>query len=273
MKHNIITAIAAAVMLTLVQSPAFAHGGGKHVKLHINPRWSECSFQLDPALTQDTWRQFTKEGALVVYFRPLNDAKPMGVSNYEISVLNWQTDIDDEQPTWNDTFVHPDSTHWLIESETLAFPGLTFRAGITDNIDIGAYVTKAPGANYGFWGGQVQYSLVNDEEKNWAAAARLSFVSLYGPEDFDLTAYGVDLMASREYAVYSDWVSISPYASVSAYLSRSHEKSAVVDLRDENVLGVRATVGAITQISFARLAVEYSVATVNSISFKVGVGF
>lgn len=52
MKNNIITAIAAAV-LTAFQSPAFAHDGGKHVRLHINPRWSECSFQLDPALTQD----------------------------------------------------------------------------------------------------------------------------------------------------------------------------------------------------------------------------
>src|SRR3989339_644390 len=71
MKTNMITTLAAAVVLTLSQSTAFAHGGGKNVHLHINPRWSECSFQLDPSLTQEAWRQFTREAGLVVYFRSL----------------------------------------------------------------------------------------------------------------------------------------------------------------------------------------------------------
>jgi hypothetical protein len=155
----------------------------------------------------------------------------------------------------------------------LGFPGLTFRAGITNRIDVGAYWTKNPGANYGFWGGQVQYNVVNDLERNWAASARLSFVSLYGPEDLDLTVYGLDLLASKEFAVFSDWVSVSPYAGVSTYLSNSHETTTAVSLKDEKVLGVQGMVGAVTQISIARLAVEYSFAAVNSLSFKLGIAF
>ena len=273
MKTTMNITLAAAFSFALFQSTAFAHGGEKHVKLHINPRWSECSFQLDPALTQDAWRQFTREAGLVAYYRPLDGAKPVGVGNYEFSVLQWQTGIDDTQPAWNDTFVHPDSVHWLKEGSTLAIPGLTFRTGITDRIDVSAYWVKNPGANYGFWGGQVQYNFVHDSEKNWDASARLNFVSLYGPYDFDFTVYGLDLLASKEYSLYSDWISVSTYAGVSAYLSSSHELTSVVDLKDERVTGVRGMVGAAAQVSMARFAVEYNVAAVNSVSFKIGIGF
>lgn len=273
MKNNTILTLATVAALTLSQSAAFAHGDSKNVRLHVNPRWKQCSFQLDPSLTQEAWRQFTQEAGLVVYFRSLTDAQPMGVGNYEFSILQWSTELDDTQPAWNDTFVHPDSTHWLLEGNALVFPGVTFRTGITNNIDVAAYLTKAPGANYGFWGGQVQYNVFNDEEKNLAASARLSFVSLYGPKDLDFTVYGLDILASKEYAGYSDWVSVTPYAGVSTYLSRSHELASVVDLKDESVLGVRGMIGAAMKISFAKVGIEYNMAAVNSISFKVGVGF
>ncbi len=114
-----------------------------------------------------------------------------------------------------------------------------FRAGITDRIDVGAYLTKSFGANYGFWGGQVQYNFASGFKKDWAASARLNFVSMYGPEDFSFTVYGLDLMASKAYPVYSDWVSVSPYAGVSTYLSNTHETTTKVDLKDEHVLGVQ----------------------------------
>lgn len=272
MKNNIITALAAVLAFLLVHSTAFAHGGSERAKLHINTRWTECSFQLDPSLTQDAWHQFTKEAGLVVYFRPLTDAKPMGVGNYEFSILQWNTAFNDADPAWNDTFVHPDSTHWLKETDRMGIPGLTLRTGITDNIDAGVYVTKSPGANYGFWGGQVQYNFINDTEKEWAASARVGFVSLYGPEDFDFTVSGVDFMASKEYAVYSDWITVAPYAGVSAYISRSHETTSKVNLHDENVAGVQGMVGAVAQISMARLSVEYNVAAISSLSFKIGIG-
>jgi hypothetical protein len=46
----------------------------------------------------------------------------------------------------------------------------------------------------------------------------------------------------------------------------------VVDLDDEHVMGAQAMVGASVQLSVARLAVEYNVSKVNSLSFKLGVG-
>lgn len=270
MKRRILTTAALALAIALFQSPVSAQGSHS-VKLHVNPRWRECSIQLDPSLTQSAWRQFTQEAGLVTYFRPLSDAQPFGAGHFEVSALQWKTGIDASDAAWNDTFVHSDSTHWLFEGDGLQFPGLMVRAGVTGKTDVGVYLTKSPGANYGFFGGQLQYNLAQDAGKEWAASTRLSFVSMYGPEDLDFTVYGVDMLASRKLAV-SRWASISPYAGVSTYLSSSHEKTLAVSLDDERVLGVQGTVGAVANVSMARLAVEYNLACVPSLSIKVGIG-
>lgn len=96
---------------------------------------------------------------------------------------------------------------------------------------------------------------------------------MYGPEDLDFTVYGLDLLASKDFRIHSDWISITTYAGVSTYLSRSHEASNAVNLQNETVFGVQGMVGVEANVSMARLAVEYNVASVNTLSFKLGVGF
>jgi hypothetical protein len=263
------TTVVVTLAVALLPTTLAGQSSGRP-KLHVNPRWEECSFQLDPALTRAAWHQFTEEAGLVVSFRPLSDARPMGRGHFEVSLLQWGAGIDDSDAAWNDTFVHPDSTHWLFEGDRLQFPGFMLRAGIGDQTDFGLYVTKNLRANYGFYGAQLQRSLIGIPTSDWAAAARVSFVAMYGPDDLDFTLYGIDLLASRT-TTFSRWA-VSPYAGVSTYLARSHEKSAVLSLDDESVAGAQGVVGVAVQVSGLRLAAEYGVAQVNSLSFKVGFG-
>ena len=260
-------AVLALASVALMQPPAAAQS--IRPKLHVNTRWKQCSIQLDPSLTQAAWRQFTGEAGLVTYFRPLSDARPMGKGTFEVSVLQWQTGINDRDAAWNDTFVHPDSTHWLFEGSGLSFPGLMVRAGLTSHTDMGVYLTKNFGANYGAYGAQLQQNLIQQATTGWSAAARVSVVSLYGPADVNLAVYGADIIASRALAL-SRWATVSPYVGLSSYLSSSHEKSAVVNLRDERVVGGQGTVGVIAQLSMARVGAEYNFAKVSSFSLKVG---
>lgn len=273
--RSILNILAVTTALAAVPSAGQAqhrHGGHRHgPELHVSPRWKECSFQLHPSLTQGAWRQFTREAGLVAYFRPITDARPMGKGRWDVSLMQWETGIDDSDSAWNDTFVHPDSTHYLFEGNGLKFPGLSARVGVSERVDVGIYVTKNPNANYGFFGGQVQYNFASNEAKGLAASVRASFVSLYGPEDLDLTVFGADLLGSKTYS--TRWASLSPYVGVSSYLSTSHEKTTAVSLSDETVLGARAMVGIMSEISIVRIGAEYSVASVNSLSLKMGLAF
>lgn len=250
-----------------------AYGQTEKPKLHVSTRWEECSFQLDPSLTREAWTRFTREAGMVAYFRPLSDAKPLGKHNFEVALLQWGTAIDDASEAWNNTFVHPDTTHWLKEGPRLAVPGLTGRVGITDDLDVGVYWTINPAANYGIAGAQVQYAFLNKPDRPWKASARLGFSSLYGPEDLDLDVYGADVVVSREFALFSNQLMVSPYAGASAFVSHTREKTSVVNLNDVNIAGMQVMAGATAKFSFLRLGVEYNVGPVNTLSFKMGIGF
>ena len=267
MKHKAAVISAAAIVNVLLSTTMDAQS---MPKLHVNPRWKQCSIQLDRSLTQSAWRQFTKEAAQVVYFRPVADARPMGRGAFEFSLMQWQTNVDDNTSAWNDTFVHPDSTHWLYEGSGLQFPGLTFRAGVTSTTDVGAYFTKNFQANYGAYGLQLQQNVIRGAN-DWDVSARASFVSLFGPEDVDLSVYGVDVVANWKHWTLGP-ATVTPYAGVATYLASSHEKSAAVNLDNERVGGAIGTVGAALQISVVRLGAEASVSQVPSFAIKVGIG-
>lgn len=276
MKKSALLFAAVAALTTLSVKISAQHSHASHdkgVKLHVNPRWDECSFQLDPGLTQQAWRQFTQEAGLVAYFRPLNSAQALGRGHFELAALSWRTAFDDTDAAWNDTFVHPDSTHWLKDGARLPFPGLTARVGITNKLDAGIYFTKNPQANYGFWGAQLQYNLVHNEARQWSVAARAHVTSLFGPADLTLNTYGLEAVVSKEWAVYSDWLTVSPYLGVSTYMAHARETTEAVNLKDETRAGLQTMAGVAAHIYFVSLGLEYNVAQLQTVSFKVGVTF
>lgn len=251
----------AGLLLTLAgRSPLAAQ------VLHVNDRWDDCAIVIDPSLTQGAWHQFVREIGLVAYYRPLASARPLGPRQVELAILDWGTRIDDADAAWNDTFSHPDSTHWLFDGDALLIPGLMLRVGVTDRVDVGGYFTRNFAANYGIVGGQVQYNLVDDLDRNLAAAGRVSAVWLVGPDDLSVSVYGLDLLVSKDV-----WV-LSPYVGVSGYLSRGREHTAKVTLDDENIFGLQGTVGAVARVSALRLGAEISLARVPGYSFKVAFG-
>lgn len=266
MKSRIL--ISFTMIVVIISTPLLYAGDDGHVQpLHTNDRWKECSFVLDPSLTQKDWHQFAREAGLVVYYRPMASAKPMGVGNIELAITNMSSFIDDRDDAWNDTFSHPDSTHWLFAGGALGFPGMAARAGITEKIDVGIYFTKNPNANYGIYGGQLQYNLLNDLTTGMAVAIRASFVRLFGPEDLNLGIYGLDLIVSGDVSRYS------PYAGISTYLSSVQETTSKVNLDDESVTGLQGMAGVATNFSHLRLSVEMHFASVNTTSFLIGYGF
>jgi hypothetical protein len=256
----------AAVMFPAIVMLAGITADAPAQVLHVNDRWENCAMVIAPSLTQEAWREFVGEAGLVIYFRPLADAQPMGRGRVELAVLNWSTRIDDSRPAWNDTFSHPDSTHWLVDGAALPIPGLMVRAGLTDKVDAGLYVTRARSSNYGMIGGQIQYGFLDDRERKIAASGRATAVTLLGADDLALTVYGADLLVSREFGRFS------PYAVVSTYLSRGHEHTSKVALGSEDVFGVQAAAGLVLRIGGIRLGAEYNMARVSGYSVKIGYG-
>ncbi len=268
MSRNYPLIMITCLTLCLALSPSYAQGD--RPTLHLTDKWNNCSMILDPSLTQDAWHQFTQESGIVFYFHPLTSAKPLGPGNFTFAIVTGFTGLDDNDPAWNDTFQHIDSTHYLVpENQILAFPSLFASYGFNENIDIGAYYTMNPGTNYSAVGGSIKYSIINDPVKKFSVAVRASsvFVLLKGKSDFNLNVHGIDLLLSRDLDI------ITPYGGVSTYLSRNHETTDKVNLNDENVIGFQGKVGITAPISFLRLSTELNFAAVTTASIMIGFGF
>lgn len=239
-------------------------------RLHVNTRWRSCSLQLDSSLREPAWRQFTRDAGQLIYFRPLVDAEPMGRGKFDFSIVQWQTNVNDRSSAWNDTFVHPDSMHWLYEGSGLEFPGLALRAGVSSRTDVGVYFTKNFQANYGAWGLQLQQNLLRGA-RDWDLSVRGSVVSLFGPEDIGMNVVGIDVVTNwRHWRVGP--AELVPYADVATFLASSHERSNVVNLPDAHMTGAMGTVGTQLELSVVRVAAEASISRVPSFGMKVGIG-
>ncbi len=259
--------IALAIM-SVINTQALAHD----ITLHTTDKWDECALQIDPSLTQSAWKQFNSEMGEILTFRPVTSAKPLGKGNFDIVLTKGWAPVVDTDAAWNDTFVHPHSSHWLYgeyaeeEGETtsghgdsphsLGLPIPLVRVGITDRIDIGATYIMAPGSNYGFLGTQVQYNLVNDTEKGVAGSVRGSMMLLVGIDDLKSAAYTIDALGSKDIAMFTG------YGGIQANLLTSKETTSVVDLKNETKLGLQAFVGVNTTLfSHLKVGAEVSFGT------------
>jgi len=254
--------VAALLALALLVSAAPARGEENDVYWRIDPSVEDCSMDIDPSLTQDQWHRFVKQVGAISSLKALAPAETLGRMNFRISVEQGNTPIDQHDPAWINTFVHPDEMCPL--GDAISIPILRATVGVTDHVDVGAYWTKAPEANYGMVGGEVKYAFLQETDTRPAAAARASVTVLTGVPDFDIQVYSLDLMTSKKVAMFT------PYAGLRGSLAVGTEETDKVDLHQERVLVPQGYLGLAFSIWRLDLAVEYDVATVNTLAFSVG---
>ena len=139
--------------------------------------------------------------------------------------------------------------------------------GLTDNLEAGAYFTKDPEGNYGFFGGDLKLTHELSESKNLQSAARVSYSRLFGPADLKLDHTSLDGLVSKRCSIFE------VYSGLSASLSRAKETAEAVDLSTEYVLAPRVLLGTKLDYRWASASVEYDISALNTFSFKIGATF
>ncbi|MEZ4721733.1 MAG: hypothetical protein R2813_07665 [Flavobacteriales bacterium] len=256
-------------------SSAFSNGDehDPDVEIHTfenGETWKNCSFVIHPSLTQSQFHRFTKEAGDIVYFQPLTGASTLGKYNFSVGIAMSKTPIDQTSGAWNNTFAHPitdttETPHYLGDQVNL--PNVRTSFGITDHLDIGAYATKDPNANYGFYGVDLNYGQKINEKHDLYLAGRISHSRLFGPEDMKLNSTGADVLFSKK------WLVFEPYAGLNLSYHHARETTNKVSLKNEDILSPRALLGTKVKYKFATAAVEYHISSLKTLAFKVGVEF
>lgn len=231
--------------------------------------WKNCSFIVHSSLTQAQFKQFTKEAGSIIYFQPLSGASSLGKFKFDVGISMSSTPIDQTSGGWNNTFAHPaddveEGPHWL--GDVISIPNLRFRMGLTDNIEIGSYLTRDFSANYGFFGTDVKYTHALNLAELFLAA-RVSYSQMFGPESLKLSNTSTDVLISKKLFLFE------PYVGYSFGLNHAQETSNQVQLNSINIFSNRLIIGTKIKYKWAIGSLEYDFSEVNTFSFKFGVTF
>jgi len=262
MKTKRLITAAAVTALSFLYSHALAQSSSGDVYWHIDPGVKTCSMVIDPSLTQDQWKRFTREAGEMVVFKPLAGAEPLGRNHFTLSIEYSVSPIDQHDQAWINTFTHPDEDCPL--GDQIVLPIIRGKYGIADKWDVGIMWTSAPQANYGLIGGEVKYAFLDEAGRMPALSAAVSFVSLTGVKDFDMNIGSLGVMAGKRYGGFS------PYVGVRESLLMSAETTDKVDLKNENIPATQGFVGLAYTIWHIDLAAEYTLSDIQTFSFLVG---
>jgi hypothetical protein len=257
-------------MVWLVPASVLAHGPGGHPAdpgLHVGNEYEECYVKFASNLTQEAYARFVREFGSVSAFKMVAAPVPLGRGGVVIAVEQLNFTVEERAAAWNDTFHHPDAYHELGSDKS--FPLLRVRAGLTDRLDLGAYWTKSPQANYGWLGLEGKYAALRQSETTpLSLAVRGAYTKTLYVEDMDMHALTVDVAAGRTF-----WNVLTPYVGVGGDLVYARERSAAVDLDDEWQPVSRLNLGTELRWWHVSLGAEAHFADLNSFQFQVAALF
>jgi opacity protein-like surface antigen len=190
----------------------------------------DCSVRFAPGLTQHAFGRFAREFGSVSAFKQAASPATLGRGRVLFAVQSLSFRIDDRADAWNDTFVHPDAEHGLGSQQN--FPLLKLRAGVTDDLDVGAFYAANPHANYGWLGVDGKYRLLRAGEGSpVSVAVRGAYTKTLYVRDMDMHALTADVSVGSR-----PWRGVRPYVGLGADGVLARETSDAVDLRRERLV-------------------------------------
>lgn len=198
-----------------------------HPALHVDPTLDDCSVIFASTLTQEAFRRFAREFGSVSAFKQVGPASTLGKGNVQVGIEMMSFTVDEWSDAWNDTFHHPNDHHPLGARQE--FPKLKLRVGVTENLDVGAFFTRNPLANYGWAGLDGKYRLLSEsEDRPVNLSVRAAYTKTLYVTDMDMHALTADVSIDRAF-----WQIVRPYVGLGADAVYVRETSDAVNLRDE----------------------------------------
>lgn len=255
----------------LMAAPAtvLAHGDSHapDPDLHVDPRVTDCEVRFASELTQEAFHRFVSEFGSVSAFKQMGPPSTLGRRGFLFGVEYMSFRVEDRSDAWNDTFVHPDSTHELGSDH--AFPKLKLQVGITDHTDLSLFFTENPNSNYGWIGLDVRHAMLRQGPgMPVTVALRGAYTKTLFVSDMDMHALSMDVSAGRLL-----WERVTPYVGGGADWIVARETSSAVDLETEWVDEWHAMAGFQVMFWHMALGVEGQLGTVNSAQAQVAFSY
>jgi hypothetical protein len=262
MKRNIVCCVTCVLTLTAFVSAAHAQSD---IYWNIDPGVKDCSMVIDAELTQDQFTRYTRQVGLIMAFKSLSSAETLGKMNFSFGLEMTVTPIDQHDLAWINTFTHPGPECPL--GDAVSYPQLRARMGVSDNMDVGAYYTTSPEANYGFLGMELKYLYRQASGKSPAVALRATYVTLLDVPDYNMNTLSLDIAASRQMGIFK------PYVGLRGSVVEASETTPKVDLDRVVAFLPQGVIGVAFSKSWFNIAAEIDIGEISGFTMVLGAGF
>jgi opacity protein-like surface antigen len=217
-----------AAVLPSLLSPAVAFAEpSDDPTLHVDASVKDCSVRFASSLTQDAFHRFVREFGSVSAFKQGAPPVPLAAGDLVLSAEWMSFTVEEHAAAWNDTFTHPTAHHPLGAEKS--FPKLHLRGGLTDRLEMGAFYTANPEANYGWAGIDLKYAILDQRAgEPVSLAVRGAYTKTLYVSDMNMHAVTADVSVGRTL-----WGVVTPYAGVGLDGVLALETSPAVRLEDE----------------------------------------
>jgi len=222
------------------------------------------------ALTQDEFKDLSRDLGLAISYVPLATAEPLGgvLPHIDLGIEATSTSIDNNASYWTKISNVPGNSS--IPS-SLVMPKIHLQVGLPIiPIDLGIVYGEAPSTNIKYTGYEVKWSILQGSAATPAIALRGAYTTVTGVTDLDISTKSADLSISKGFAMFT------PYGGYGIVWIDSKETSAdpTINLQDVNLTENKWFVGCkITFFPLMNMVAEADFAKVNSYSLRLNIHF
>jgi hypothetical protein len=156
----------------------------------------------DSGLTQNAFKDLTKEAGAALSYKNVTPAEPMGITGFDVGIEGSFVSISTGNNNyWEKAFSH-DAPSMLV------LPKIRVQKGLPFGIDIGAMYTYMPGSNIKIIGAEIGYAILEGSVATPAVKVRGTYTKLTGVNDLAFQTAGVDASISKGFLM------LTPYAGV-----------------------------------------------------------
>jgi len=151
-------------------------------------------------ISQSDFRKLSEDAGAAFSYHPQTPTEPLGITGFDVGLSLTLSTLANK-----DAWVRASSS---TVPDLVPIPTLRANKGLPMGFDVGLMYAMIPESNVKFWGGEARWAFIQGGIAAPAVGVRGSFTKLQGVNQLDMTTKGLDISASKGFAMLTPYVGI-----------------------------------------------------------------
>jgi len=163
------------------------------------PAWA---FDIDrlQAVGQRDFRLLSEDVGAALSYHPQTPTEPLGVTGFDVGLSLTMSKVANKDALSRASFSSVPSY--------IPIPTLRANKGLPLGFDVGLMYSKVPGSDIALWGGEARWAFIKGGIAAPAVGVRGTYTKLTGVDQLDMSTKGLDLSASKGFAMLTPYVGV-----------------------------------------------------------------